>query len=157
MFTRAIIEDVIDETHVRVRIPLTDRVKASNINTKTTELNIATMCTSPGVKIVPRVGDAVFVTYEESAIETKMVVVGYLFRTEETKSLCELRPDYLSVYTKCDLPTDTTIGEIGYPELMRLSGVRGNIQKQLDDISERLNDILESVKNSGKSEDENNE
>ena len=51
MITRAIVEELIDENQVRVRIPIIHRSKEDTAGTPRQELPIASICTLPGVKV----------------------------------------------------------------------------------------------------------
>jgi hypothetical protein len=47
----------------------------------------------------------------------------------------------LQVITNCILPKDTSIGDVSGSELIHMQGVRDNLQKQLDSLSERIGNI----------------
>lgn len=143
MFTRAIVESVVDNQHIKIRIPLLDRVSSSSIHTKSDDLNTATVCTLSNCHPNIRPGDVVFVTFEETDTSKDAVIVGYLYRDKETETYCDLILNNLEVKSKCTFPLDTSIGEVTGKELAMLSGINGNIQKQIQQLWDKF-DLLES-------------
>ena len=89
MVTKAIIEEVINEHQVRVRIPLIHKMAISASATPFKELPIAQICCTPGINILYSVGDVVYVSYEDD-LSSKIVVLGELAVTFETGSSSEL-------------------------------------------------------------------
>ncbi len=138
MVVKAVVESVVDTYHVRVRIPLTDRDKSSNIHTSTTDLEVATICTLPNCRPHIRVGDVVFVEMEKTYPTSKPVVIGVLFRENMTESYCDFVLDDLVVKSSCTLPKGTSIGAISYSELLKLSGITDSIQSQINSLAERI-------------------
>lgn len=77
MITKAIIEEVISEDSVRVRIPLIHKIVNVSGSTPFSELPVATICTMPGLRCLYDVGDVVYVAYEDKQ-SAKIVVLGEL-------------------------------------------------------------------------------
>jgi hypothetical protein len=144
MIVKAVVESIIDTYRVRIRIPLTDRDKASNIHTSDSDLDIATICTLPNCRPNIKVGDIVFVAMEKTYPVSQPVILGVLFRENLSKSFCDLVLDDLVVNSMCSLPRGTSIGELSYQELRRVAGVTDNVQLQLNSLSERIS-ALESL------------
>ena len=89
MITKAIVEEIVSTTQVRVRIPLLHKISTSSSATPFNELPIATMWTFRGIDIKYEVGDVVYVSYEDN-LSAKIVVLGELAVTFETGSSSEL-------------------------------------------------------------------
>lgn len=85
MVTKAIIEEVINEHQVRVRIPLIHKMAISASATPFKELPIAQICCTPGINILYSVGDVVYVSYEDD-LSSKIVVLGDLSVSFDTGS-----------------------------------------------------------------------
>ena len=86
MITKAIVEKVIDNYNIRVRVPSLDRTYQSSVYTNNEDLNVAIVCTLPGCDPNIKVGDVVFVSLEETE-EDRAVILGYLYRTKKTETL----------------------------------------------------------------------
>ena len=85
MITKAIVEEIVSTTQVRVRIPLLHKISTSSSATPFNELPIATICTFPGIDIKYDVGDVVYVSYEDD-LSSKIVVLGDLSVSFDTGS-----------------------------------------------------------------------
>lgn len=139
--TRAIIEQVIDKAHVRVRIPEYNDVAGTDNATPVNELSIATVCCLPGSNPSYKVGDIVYVTFERGNIEMP-VVVGLLYGATTSYTASDLEGDSLSIKVNCELPQDTCIGNVTSKNISHLANCRNNIQRQIDVIVERINAII---------------
>lgn len=137
MIERGIIEEVIDSYTVRVRIPSVDRVATSTIHTASNNLRQAVVSALPGVVLHLSVGDVVIVDIPDRS-SSSGTILGYLYRPETRDFKCDALFDTLSVQSASILPKNTTIGDVTSSEIRCLHGVSSNIQKQLDDILERL-------------------
>lgn len=136
MIAKAIVEEVIDKYNIRVRIPSIDRTYQSNVRVESSDLDIAVICTLPGCDPNIKVGDIVIVASD--AAEEDTIVLGHLYRTKKTETLCDMLLSKLTVVNSSTLPTNTTIGNVSAFELQQLSGVTGNIQQQLNYLAEQL-------------------
>ena len=137
MITKAIVEKVIDNYNIRVRVPSLDRTYQSSVYTNNEDLNVAIVCTLPGCDPNIKVGDVVFVSLEETE-EDRAVILGYLYRTKKTETLCDMLLSKLNVANVAVLPEDTTIGNVSSFELQQLSGIRGNVQLQITQLQEQV-------------------
>ena len=144
MLTRGIIEDVLSPYKVKVRIPLLHRMDSANIATTTEDLNTATICSMPNCYINPQVGDIVFVAFEDNTYY-KAVILGHLSRAAMTNTYGDFSMNSLLVNSSAKLPEETTIGSITSEELLMLSGLEGNIQKQLNNIKEQIEQLQTAV------------
>ena len=147
MITKAIVEKVIDNYNIRVRVPSLDRTYQSSVYTNNEDLNVAIVCTLPGCDPNIKGGDVVFVSLEETE-EDRAVILGYLYRTKKTETLCDMLLSKLNVANVAVLPEDTTIGNVSSFELQQLSGIRGNVQLQITQLQEqvaRLTQLISST------------
>ena len=147
MITKAIVEKVIDNYNIRVRVPSLDRTYQSSVYTNNEDLNVAIVCTLPGCDPNIKVGDVVFVSLEETE-EDRAVILGYLYRTKKTETLCDMLLSKLNVANVAVLPEDTSIGNVSSFELQQLSGIRGNVQLQITQLQEqvaRLTQLISST------------
>lgn len=85
MVTKAIVEEVVSDNSVRVRIPLIHKISTSALATPFSELPIASICTTPGIHHVYQVGDIIYVSYENN-ISSNIVVLGELQVNFDTES-----------------------------------------------------------------------
>ena len=137
MITKGIVEKVIDQYSVKVRLPLYDGAKIGTICVDTDDLSNATICTVSGMIPALKVGDVVFVGFEDND-RGKPVVLGYLYNEFSSDSFVDLTLNSLRVNVDAKLPIDTSIGNVDSEEIQSLLGVRGNIQGQLDLISSQM-------------------
>lgn len=147
MITKAIVEKVIDNYNIRIRVPSLDRTYQSSVYTNNEDLNVAIVCTLPGCDPNIKVGDVVFVSLEDTE-EDRAVILGYLYRTKKTETLCDMLLSKLNVADVAVLPEDTTIGNVSSFELQQLSGIRGNVQLQITQLQEqvaRLTQLISST------------
>ena len=78
---RAIIESIIDDYHVRIRIPQLHGIKGSENYVATERLPVATICIQPGSEAIYKVGDIVFVAFENDVFTTP-IIMGILSRAQ---------------------------------------------------------------------------
>ena len=139
--TRGIIEEVIDRFHVRVRIPEYNGLLGTDRGTPTSELEIATICCMPGYVPHYRVGDIVFVDYERNNVEMP-VVLGVIAGANNVYIGSDVEADSLKIQINCELPLDTSIGNVSKDNIQNLAGARNNIQRQIDLLVEKINAII---------------
>ena len=144
MITRAIVEQIISPYEVRIRIPLLDGASYSPLSTKNNSLNNATICSLPNCYPNIQVGDVVFVGFEDNTYY-KAVILGHLSREAMTETYADVSLGNVDIKTSASLPRDTTIHEIGYAELSCLSGVKDNLQKQIDALQQEISRIYDQL------------
>lgn len=140
MITRAYVEEVVDKTLVRVRIPIFNKIKSAAGATPTQNLPTAVLCTIPSCIMNPKVNDVVIVGFEEDTY-SRPIVLGYLFSDNMQETLCDLTLSSLVLKGNCKLSTDTSIGEVSAEDIKQLKDTKGNIQQQLDLLSQRISQL----------------
>lgn len=140
MITKAFIEEIISPYEVKVRIPVLDRVTSSSLSTSKENLNVATICSLPNCYINPQVGDVVFVGFEDNTYY-KAVILGHLSRQSMTNTYPDMNIRNLEVIASAKLGSDTSIGEVTPSNIQHLKNTKDNLQRQIDNLSERLEKI----------------
>ena len=146
--TRAIIEQIVDTSHVKIRIPEYNGAYMNADSTPTSELDTAVICQQPGITPLYKKGDVVFIDFERDNIEMP-VVLGLIQGANSTYTSTDTETDSLNVRVNCTLPSATEIGDVSSNELQQLMGARNNIQRQIDLINEKINAIIIYNKNEG--------
>ena len=148
MITKAIVEEILTPSQIRVRIPTLNAVQGAKQSTPTDELSIATICTLPNAKNLVSTGDIVYVGFEDNDL-SKPVILGHLLRTPNSDLFDGTLPDLqirsLDVQYNTSLPTTTTIGGVSSNEIQYLRGVKNSLQQQIDDLQKQIDDIKESA------------
>ncbi len=145
MITKGIVEELVDIYRIRVRIPLIDRTPQSSLHTSTENLNVALVCTLPGCDPNIKPGDVVFVAIDDT-LEQEAIILGYLYRSKDTETYCDLVLNELTVKSKVTLPFETYIGNTTGKDISNLSGTRDNVQKQLDELKKQVDFLIEHTK-----------
>lgn len=140
MITKAIVEQVVDQYNIRVRIPIIDRTSKSSIHTSTKDLNIATICTVPGCAPNLQVGDVVIVAIDDT-LDENVVILGHSYRSTPSNTYPDLTVNQLDVNVECKLPLETTIGNVTGHDLQKMTGASANIQIQLNSLLERIQNL----------------
>lgn len=148
MITKAIVEELINPYQVRVRVPRLDGVLESPVHTAKEDLTIATICTLPNCYLNVQVGDIVFVAYEDNT-ERKLVILGHLSReASQSTTASDVLFNRLEVRDEFRCTDKCTIGEdITYTELKTLSGVKDNLQKQIDLLEQKIEQLFTLIDN----------
>ena len=144
MITKGIVEDIIDTYQVRVRLPIFDKVDGAKNATKNEDLSIGTVCCLPNSSYQVNVGDVVFVGFEDNDI-SKPIILGQLYRDVDSNTLMTLILGTLETKTSTVLSENTTIGDVSANEIKCLSGIKTNIQQQLNSIIEDISKIKEKL------------
>ena len=144
MITKGIVEDIIDTYQVRVRLPIFDKVDGAKNATKNEDLSIGTVCCLPNSSYQVNVGDVVFVGFEDNDI-SKPIILGQLYRDVDSNTLMTLVLGTLETKTSTVLSKNTTIGDVSANEIKCLSGIKTNIQQQLNSIIEDISKIKEKL------------
>ena len=139
MIRRAIVEQVVSPFRVKVRIPEVDRAKKSSQHISTDELDELTVCVPAGWHPNFQIGDVVIVSYDVFSPD-ESVIIGFLYK-ENLESVSELDITQLIVSSYANLPKNTVIGDVTANQLHSLTGVRDNIQQQLDSLQEQINQL----------------
>ena len=145
MITRGIVEKIIDQYSVKVRIPILDKVGASDAATPTDELNTAVMCPLPACSVRGQVGDVVFVAFENGGLK-KALILGYLYRSEMTDTYCDMVFGSLKTVGETQLSPYTSIGDISPREISTLKVAKDNLQGQIDTLYTTVQYLLEYLK-----------
>lgn len=145
MITKGIVEDIVDKYQVRVRLPIFDKADGAKNATKTEDLSVGTICCLPNSSYQVNVGDIVFVGFEDNDI-SKPIILGQLYRDVDSNTLMTLVLGTLETKTSAVLSENTRIGNISADEIKCLSGIKTNIQQQLNSIIEDIKEIKEKVK-----------
>lgn len=133
MIVRGFVEAIVDDTHVKVRVPKVNKMEGAVGATPTAELAIGVVCTPPGYSPRLRRGDAVIIGYENDD-ESSPVVLGLLF-TLNNDTTANVKVDSLKVKVDTNLSENTTIGNVSKENIQFLQGLRDNAQSQLDLLS----------------------
>lgn len=140
MITKAIVERVIDPYSIRIRVPQIDRIKSSSVHTADEDLDVALVCTLPGCHPNIRPGDIVFVSLDDADTD-RAVILGYLYRTKETETYCDLVLSKLQVLNNVQLPANTSIGAVSASNIACLEGMDDNIKKKIELLEKKVDTL----------------
>ena len=143
MVTKGLVIEIVDTYYAKVRLPVYDRVPQASMYVRNDDLQTATICTIPNCRPNLRVGDIVFVEFEDSDF-TKPVIIGCLYGDGISKSYADAEFNSLRVFVNTVLSEDTTIGKTRPKDIENLSGTVGNLQQQIDLLSARISALEES-------------
>lgn len=135
MVTKGIVEEIINVYQAKVRLPVYDGFADTKNATPSDELTIASICNIPNIYNTIAVGDIVYVAFEDNDLGNP-VILGQLYK-EEMNTLADLKLNsaninQLTINKNTSLPQNTSIGSISSKEIAALSGIKDNIQNQLD-------------------------
>lgn len=135
MVTKGIVEEIINIYQAKVRLPVYDGFADTKNATPSNELTIASICNIPNIYNTIAVGDIVYVAFEDNDLGNP-VILGQLYK-EEMHTLADIKLNsaninQLTVNKNASLPQNTSIGSISSKEIAALSGVKDNIQNQID-------------------------
>ena len=142
MITRAIIDSVLDPYTFKISIPILNRTSSSTVKTSKALLPEAVICCSPGYSMNLQSGDVVIVAGDDT--EKDWTILGLLFTSSMREGTADLVLNDLKVVNAVTLPTNTSIGNVSNSNIQCLSGAKENIQKQLDEIVRRLDELTTS-------------
>lgn len=142
MVTKAIIQEVLKPTAVRVRIPILNKIEDVVGSTPNSELPISALCSLPNFIINPRVGDVVIVAFEEDNL-SKPIILGYLSTSGFNGSLIDIKCDELTVAGAIRMNEDIIIGDVTYENLHTLKGMRDNLLERLTKINMAIDELAE--------------
>ena len=133
MITKAIIEKVISDYEVKVRIPLLDSTTAFKQSVDIDGLSSATICISPKSRFIPAVGDVVFVAFEDNDAG-KPVIIGCLQKETGNISSLDLNVESLNASSSINLSNNTTIGDLSYEKINSLFDIK---DQEIDELKKR--------------------
>lgn len=141
MITKGIVQEIIDPYNIKLRLPTLDGAEYSSEGIPNEYLNTAIICSPPNTQYNFEIGDIVIVGFEDDDL-SKPIILGFLFKQDGNTSTMKINSQSLdSTYN--NLGEYTYIGNVKPNEIKALEGVRGNIQAQIDYISE----LIDSLKN----------
>lgn len=135
MITKGIIEEIISPYKAKVRLPIFDGIEGSQTALSMKDLSAATICTLPNLTSVVSVGDIVYVGFEDDDI-ARPIILGHLSKESGTDTKAILTLDGLNVEGITKLSEQTNIGKVKPTEIARLTGVKANVQDQLNNLSQ---------------------
>lgn len=134
MLTKGIVEKIIDSYKIKVRIPVYNKPNYVNGATSTDNLYEACICTLPNCYINVQVGDIVILGFEDGDV-SQPIILGCLCAKDITDSKIDLISNSLQALNSATLPQNTSIGKVTAKDLGYLTGLKSNIQGQIDTIS----------------------
>ena len=140
MVCKAKIEEIISDYKVRVRVPTFHRGEESIGATPSLDTPVATICIPPSVYPSIRVGDTVWVDFEDDNVD-KPVVMGILYSSGCFTTKSDIKCTSLEVKDSAILPENTSIGPITSQNISHLNGLNENVQQGLKDKDKRLSSI----------------
>lgn len=142
MLALGIVERVVDEYTVKVRIPILHRSPSDVNATPTDLLPDASICTFS--KSYPNYieGCVVVVGFDRNDL-TAPIILGELMTDKDIGNETGMRLTSLEVNGSCTLPIDTSVGEVNSHDISCIKGTRVNIQSQLDNLEERISALEE--------------
>ena len=99
MITKGIVEEIITKYEVRVRIPIYHKIKGVQGATPTKDLPIAHTCVMFGICPNYKVGDIVYVTFENNQLQN-VVILGYLYNDKNVESYPDMTVNSLNTISK---------------------------------------------------------
>ena len=144
MVTKGIVEQILDNYLIKVRLPVYDRTTFASVSVPNQNLNDATICTLPNTRLNLRKGDIVFVTFEDNDF-AKPVILGCLCSEYLSNSLAETTLNSLRVQVDTHLSADTYIGDVLPSDIVCISGAAGNFQGQLNLLSAEIESLNKRV------------
>ena len=144
MVTKGIVEELIDDYKVRVRIPSFNGIQGTAAATDTKDLYAATIATIPNCKLNLQLKDIVYLAFEDNKLDSP-VIIGQLSRATTTEQNAIMKLDTLNVGVDAYLPSYTHIGDVTPQEINCLKGINKNLQIQLEILSERIAKLEEEL------------
>lgn len=138
--------DLVVDNKFKIYIPIFRRAgepKNSKLGASTT---YATLCYNPGAENGYRVGDIVYVAFENNQIG-EPVIIGKLFlnKTQDSENSTYLIGDELNVSKKATLPLNTTIGDITGEQLAKLFRVVANLENIITNDYKEANELMDTL------------
>ena len=145
MIMQAIIEKINQDGTCYVNIPNYSKLRNLNKNNIQNEGYLAHFVTLPNCAPNASVGDRVYVGFLNNN-SGEPIILGHMYFqnpdiSAKTDSTYSAMFSDLEVNATTTLPESTTIRNISSTEIKYLEGLRANIQKQLDILSEKIDSI----------------
>ena len=144
MIAKGIVEKIYSPNKYAVRIPIFDKSTTDNGRTPTDQLGVAQICTLPNCTPNVRVGDVVFVAFENNDISSP-VIIGYMYLDKEYMTRQGISAESIEVVSTAKLPQQTTIGDVSAQEIGYLKGLTANLQSQLMYILEEIDNLKQAI------------
>ena len=146
MIMQAIVEKINTDGTCYINIPNYSKSSSLNKNAITNTGYIARFCTLANCAPDVHIGDRVYVGFLNNN-SGEPIILGHMYfqnpdDSAKTTSAYNAMFSDLEVNSTTTLPASTTIGNISSTEIKYLEGLRANIQKQLDILSEKINSII---------------
>lgn len=104
MVTKGVIEKIIDDNHLRVRLPIYDKPKNVINATNTDDLGIATICTMPNCYINYNIGDIVYVAFEDNEHQNLVILGSLSNKNKPSNTKPTISSQDLTVLSSAQLP-----------------------------------------------------
>lgn len=145
MITKAIVEELLDNYSIRVRIPIINAIAGAKQATATADLSVAPICTISNVSHTVEVGDIVFVGFEDNDL-SKPIILGQLYKEKLTKdvyegTLTDMVIRTLNVQQDVVLPESTKIGQVDSVAIKCLQNLNVNIMQQFEKIEKEIKEL----------------
>jgi len=140
MITKAIVEEVVDDNHLKIRIPIYNKAADDSTATPDKQLTEAGVTTLPGIKTHYVKGDVVVIGFEEEQIN-KPIILGQLQTQNQTGSTADIEADSLKVNINYSLPTNTSrikVGGISSDSSTDSSSITGEINQAILMVQQRI-------------------
>lgn len=140
MVLRAIVDKIIDDSHVRIRIPDYNKFQTSVGATPSSELPVAISCSTPGLATHYKRGDIVIVGFERDDFGAP-VILGALSSARENRAVTEAKFSSMRVNVDANLPLDTIVQGAGKEFWPYLHGLTENVQIKLNELQAKIESL----------------
>lgn len=147
MITKGIVEQI-DRNNpytAKVRIPVFNKAQGVVGATPTNQLYTASICCLPNCNPNIKVGDVVYVSFEDNYID-KPIILGHLYNgISNLNTTVGIKTDSVEATVTARLPADTNIGDTTSNDFVNLRNTRSNLQGQIDLLSQNANSLSNYV------------
>lgn len=102
----------------------------------------ATLCYNPGVDNGYRVGDIVFISFENNEMG-QPVILGKLYLNDGSDLTSNINGDELSISSNAKLPINTKIGDISGNDIAKLFRIVANLKNVIDNDYSEANELMD--------------
>ena len=131
MVTRGIVQKVVSEKEVQVKVPMFGLIEEEEDEEQVNELPIARICTVPGCFPNFKKDDVVLISIEDNDLNTVMIM-GRLIPDDNSVGTSVATFENLTVEKDTVLSKDTTIGKVLPENISHLENSTCNLQLQFD-------------------------